>query len=109
MFVCPIIDKSQDYNDYKVGTLYLSKKETVKDLREKITRINNQATEIHNKVNMMQARLWKLDPRTDLKQIIQQVIESSELLVIKAKKLEDSVVLEVIKLNTIHTFLLIDC
>ena len=96
MLVFPIITRSQDYSDCQVGTLYLSKKETVKDLREKMTRIFNQMIEIHDKVNMTQARLWKLDPRADLKQIIQQVIDSPQMVVIKAKKLEDSTVLEVI-------------
>ena len=100
VLVCPPINKNQSYQECEVQTLYISKKEAVKDLKEKVTRTLQSQGDIHNNVNMSSCRLWKLDPKEDYSQFVRYVAEEgkeNEAIPIKGKKLPDGQVLEVIQ------------
>lgn len=91
----PPISVSQDFLNCKLKTLYLSKKETVKDLREKLTRIYTNNTEIAPKVSLSACRLWKLDPRANYHEVLSKLQTAHGRVVVKATKLNENLVLEV--------------
>jgi ubiquitin carboxyl-terminal hydrolase 4/11/15 len=94
VLVCPVISKSQNYTSCQIKTLYLSKKETIKELREKISRIFKEIDTVHNKVNLGVSKIWKLDPRADYKEVVNKVMQSNDAIVIRATKLDETTVLE---------------
>lgn len=97
--VYPPIKKGQDPLQCKVQTLFMSKKETVKELREKMTRIMKAQGNIDNSFTMNSCKLWKLDPHQDWRQFIQKTIEEKEeFFPIKGTRLTEGLVLEVITL-----------
>ena len=76
----------------------MSKKETVKELREKLTRISKAQGNLA--FNLTSCRLWKLDPHIDWRQFIQRAIEEKEeVYPIKGTRLTEGQVLEVFFLS----------
>lgn len=75
----------------------MSKKETVKELREKMTRIMKAQGRVKLNVPLNSCKLWKLDPHQDWRQFIQRTIEEKEeFFPIKGTRLTEGLVLEVL-------------
>ncbi len=91
----PLINKTEITKD----VLYLSKKEAIKDLKEKIFRIYNLNYEIEDRYkNPGNSRIWKIESKSCNEHVIDTLkayTNSKKNLVIKGKKLEDSTPLEV--------------
>lgn len=105
----PLVKKPEITKD----VLYLSRKEAIKDLKEKLFRIYHLNYKIDDKYkNLGNSRIWKLDSKVHLEEFIETLnnfsLESSNSrssaaaknLVIKGKKLEDSSPLEVFFIKT---------
>lgn len=104
----PLVKKPEITKD----VLYLSRKEAIKDLKEKLFRIYHLNYKIDDKYkNLGNSRIWKLDSKVHLEEFIETLnnfsLESSNSrsstaknLVIKGKKLEDSSPLEVCLIKT---------
>jgi len=93
VLVYPPIKKGQDPLQCQVQTLFMSKKETVKELREKMTRISKAQGNLAHQLTS--CRLWKLDPHIDWRQFIQRAIEEKEeIYPIKGTRLTEGLVLE---------------
>ena len=97
----PLINNQEITRD----VLYLSKKEAIKDLKEKLFRIYNLNFKIEDKYkNPGNSRIWKVDARCSIEQLIESFKlftdtsrNSKKTLIFKGKKLEDSCPLEVIE------------
>jgi len=97
VLVYPPIKEGQDPLQCKVHTLFMSKKETVKELREKMTRIMKAQGRVKLNVPLNSCKLWKLDPHQDWRQFIQRTIEEKEeFFPIKGTRLTEGLVLEVL-------------
>ncbi len=94
LVIAPNIRKTSA--NYLRHTVSISKKETVKDLREKIQRIFKQETKLADGVSLNQIRFWKLDPKEDWKNLIESSNKATQKVIINGKKLNDTIVLEVI-------------
>jgi len=95
VLVYPPIKEGQDPLQCKVHTLFMSKKETVKELREKMTRIMKAQGRVKLNVPLNSCKLWKLDPHQDWRQFIQRTIEEKEeFFPIKGTRLTEGLVLE---------------
>ena len=95
--VVPLLHRSENYDHMKVESIYISKKEPIKDLKEKITRIlkSNSAMDLAY-LNTTHSRLWALDQKDSPEQLKQKLISSKDgSTVLKGKILEDNSVLEV--------------
>ena len=95
--VCPSLRK-QEAVKCEIQSLFISKKETIKDLREKVTRIYKIKGHLNPKAILSSCRLWKLDPREDHEEFFKSSEAASGLFPIKGKKLPDGLVLEVFSL-----------
>lgn len=95
MIQLPSISSTNGNGESRPHTLYISKKETAKDLREKLTRIYKTNLEINPKVNLSSCKLWKLDPRYEYTEAIAKLNESRGRVVLKATRMNDGVILEV--------------
>lgn len=91
----PTISSSEDYSNCVPKKVFLSKKETVKNLKEKLTRIYKANLELNLKVALNSCTLWKLDPRYDYHEALTSLQNNKGRVVIKASRLLDSQVLEV--------------
>lgn len=95
----PLINKSEIIKD----ALYLSKKEAIKDLKEKLFRIYNLNLNIEDKYKSPgNSRIWKVESKYPIDQLIDSFKRFSEAgrnpkknYIFKGKKLEDSTPLEV--------------
>lgn len=103
----PLIKKQEITKD----VLYLSRKEAIKDLKEKLFRIYSLTYKIDDKYkNLGNSRIWKVDSKVHIEEMMTELnnfsLDSGKIrashkkLVIKGKKLEDSSPLEVIYYNT---------
>mgnify|MGYP000880086449 FL=1 len=91
----PTISADQDLAYCQLSTVFLSRKETVKDLREKLTRIYQKEMKIHPKVQLNTCKLWKVNPRYDYNEALSKIRNSQGRVIIKAVKLNEQTVLEV--------------
>lgn len=99
----PLVNKHEITKD----VLYLSRKEAIKDLKEKLFRIYSLTYKIDDKYkNLGNSKIWKVDSKAHIEEIIEEfnnfsldsgnLRSSNKKLAIKGKKLEDSSPLEVI-------------
>lgn len=91
----PTIALSQNFLDCKLNTLFISKRESVEDLKRKLARIYEANTQIFPKVNLSCCKLWKLDPRYNYNEAIQKIQNPQGRVIIKATKLNEKSILEV--------------
>lgn len=76
-----------------MNKIFLSKKETIKDLKEKLYRIFKEMYDLHEKYKFFNmCKIWKLDNNTELNLLSENTLKKQKI--IKAKKLEDSISLE---------------
>ena len=86
-------------NQIQPDVVYLSRKETIKDLKEKIIRICKRKFEKFFKfpINAGITKIWKLDPKLSTEEIssLLNINNKSKPIKIRAKKLDDVNPLEV--------------
>lgn len=95
----PLVNKHEITQDI----LYLSKKEAIKDLKEKLFRVYNDKFKIDDKFKSQgNSRIWKAEARIPVEKLIEIMRNFTETVrnpkkqfILKGKKIEDSTPLEV--------------
>jgi len=95
IFTYPLPDKNGDVSKAKVQPVYISKRETVRALSNKIIRIHqNMYKNCQNCIRTTGYQLIKLDPQEDFKQLCQKLQQNESKIPIEGRVLQDDIILE---------------